>query len=88
YTAITGNRALLTRGVNVNASTPADLDPRTALGLSQDRHYLFLMTIDGRQPGYSDGAVDLNTAEWMIRLGAYQPHADDGRATMIRQGLE
>lgn len=70
YTAITGNRALLTRGVNVNPSTPADLDPRTALGLSQDRRFLFLMTIDGRQPGWSDGADFRATGEWLKRFGA------------------
>jgi len=48
YTAITGNKALLVNGVNVRPSTPNDLDPRTAFGLSQDRRYLYLMVIDGR----------------------------------------
>ena len=29
--------------------------PRTAVGYSKDGHFLFLITVDGRQPGYSVG---------------------------------
>ena len=41
-------------------STP---NPRTAVGLSADRRYLYVLTIDGRQPKWSRGATynDLNT---------------------------
>lgn len=70
YTAISGNCCLLVNGVNVQAATPNDLDPRTAMGLSQDRRYLFLLTIDGRQTGWSDGADFHDTGEWLKRFGA------------------
>src|SRR5438477_2050431 len=77
YTAVTGFYPVLTNGVNVwalyyNAFSSQYSDasihgvqPRTVYGLSQDRRYLFMMTIDGRQPtttgtpcgrGYSNGA--------------------------------
>ena len=35
-----GDHPLLIRGTNANNPVPGDLDPRTALGYSQDRRYL------------------------------------------------
>ena len=86
FTAISGNRPLLRNGVNLQAATPADLDPRTGLGLSQDRRYLFLLTVDGRQPGWSDGADFHDTGDWLRRFGAYDGiNADGGGSTtMVR----
>ena len=90
YTAVTGFYPVLTNGVNVwalysAAFTAAYPDsfihqqqPRTAFGLSQDKRYLFLMTIDGRQGGYSDGAVDVETAMWMLQFGAWDALNMDG----------
>jgi hypothetical protein len=84
YTAVPGNRPLLIRGANVNASTPTDLDPRTAYGLSQDHRYLYLMTIDGRQTGWSDGADFHDTGEWLKRFGAYEgANLDGGGSTTM-----
>src|SRR5438477_4402594 len=63
YTAVTGFYPLLTNGINMwalylnylSAQYPDPsihgFQPRTAFGVSKDRHYLFLLTIDGRQPG-------------------------------------
>jgi hypothetical protein len=86
YTAIAGNHVLLLNGVNLRPATPSDLDPRTALGLSQDRRYLFLMTIDGRQTGWSDGADFHDTGEWLERFGATDGINVDGggSTTMVR----
>jgi hypothetical protein len=91
YTAISGNHALLLNGVNLRPATPTDLDPRTALGLSQDRRYLFLMTIDGRQgtregvnPPWSDGADFHDTGEWLLRFGASDGiNVDGGGSTTM-----
>ncbi len=90
YTAVAGNHALLLNGVNLRPATPNDLDPRTALGLSQDRRYLFLMTIDGRQTGWSDGADFHDTGEWLKRFGATDGiNADGGGSTtMVRANCE
>ena len=80
--AVTGKYALVVNGTNVASNGP--IHPRTAIGYSADKRYLILMTIDGRQPGYSDGAEDINTAEWMIRLGAYEAvNLDGGGSTTM-----
>ena len=70
YTAIAGNHTLLTNGVNLMTPNPDDRDPRDAVGLSLDRRYLYLMTIDGRQTGWSDGTDFYTTGEWLKRFGA------------------
>jgi len=79
YTAVAGDYAVLAQGVNVGYQYKSSSgfvhqrNPRTAFGLSQDKRYLFLLTIDGRQSGYSDGALDYETGAWLLLLGA-----DDG----------
>lgn len=84
FTAFSGNRALLYRGANLRAATPNDLDPRTAVGVSADRRYLFLLTIDGRQPGWSDGADFHDTGEWLKRFGAADGiNVDGGGSTTM-----
>ena len=77
YTAITGNILLLTDGVNVGTNA-VDYDPRTAIGLSQDKVFLYLMTVDGRQNGWSDGLNFYETADWLARFGAYNGFNIDG----------
>jgi len=82
-TAVAGIYTILYQGVNVGRSYLGtgglhDLEPRTAFGLSQDRHYLFLLVIDGRQGGYSDGAYDWETAAWLQLAGASDGANMDG----------
>jgi hypothetical protein len=76
---------VLIGGVNIgsnylgNSAALHQAQPRTAIGLSQDRRYLFLVTIDGRQPGYSyPGALDWETAGWLLMLGAWDGVNMDG----------
>src|SRR6185295_11356814 len=80
YTAITGRTPLLNSGnivanpaicFEADPGDPNSAQPRSAAGVSDDGRYLILLTIDGRQPGYSDGACDVETAEWLLRFGAY-----------------
>jgi hypothetical protein len=70
YTAVSGQYPLLVNGVNVGSNYNTGIDPRTAYGLSQDKRYLFLLAIDGRQTGYSDGAYDWETGAWLLLAGA------------------
>lgn len=84
YAAITGNILLLTNGVNVGTNAN-DYDPRTAIGFSQDQHYLYLMTVDGRQglsqgvnPPWSDGLNFYEVADWLKRFGAWDGMNLDG----------
>ena len=96
YTAVTGSYPLLTNGVNVWAAFYDDFNnayldpeihgvaPRTAFGLSQDQRYFFMMTIDGWQAGYSDGALDPETALWLLQFGAWDAiNLDGGGSTAM-----
>jgi len=62
----------LRNGITVNRH------PRSAAGISRDGRYLLLMVIDGRQPGYSEGATKVETAEWLRKLGAWEAVNLDG----------
>jgi Phosphodiester glycosidase len=93
YTAITGFYPLVTNGVQISdavlASSYPDsfihgLQPRTAYGVSKDNRYLYLVTIDGRQGGYSDGAYDHETGYWMLQFGAWNAiNMDGGGSTAL-----
>jgi len=92
YTAVTGYYPVLSNGVNIGEAAITDFpntgfhqaQPRTAFGVSQDRRYLFLLTIDGRQNGYSDGALDAETGLWMYHFGAWDAiNMDGGGSTAI-----
>ena len=69
-------------GLNVGAETPygdgVDPNPRTSVGLSQNGRYLYVVVIDGRQPGYSIGTTSTETAEIMLAFGAYNAINLDG----------
>jgi len=85
YTAVCGDARLVLNG-NINVATGGEAHPRTVVGLSQDDYYLILITIDGRQDGYSEGATLYEAAEWLIRFGAYNGINLDGggSTTMVR----
>jgi exopolysaccharide biosynthesis protein len=82
FNAVTGSGIIVEDGVNVGSQTPfgdgADPNPRTAAGLSQDGRYLYVVVIDGRQPGYSIGTTSTETAEIMLAFGAYTAINLDG----------
>lgn len=87
YSAVTGYYPVLTNGAIVGAAylaanypdnTIHNPQPRTVFGVSQDSRYLFLVNIDGRQGGYSDGATDQESAMWLIRFGAWNAINMDG----------
>ncbi len=58
--------------------------PRTLAGISQDKKYVYLVTIDGRQPEFSVGTSILESAEIMRQLGAYDAvNLDGGGSTTM-----
>ena len=91
--AVTGLYPLVVAGVNIGRQYLGDSDqvhqvnPRTVYGLSKDKQYLYLMTIDGRQGGYSDGALDWESGAWMLAVGAYEAIDMDGggSTTLVMQ---
>ncbi|MCJ7711658.1 MAG: phosphodiester glycosidase family protein, partial [Chloroflexi bacterium] len=48
---------------NAITATDANLNPRTAMGLNSNKSKLFLFTVDGRQPGYSEGMTTIEIAQ-------------------------
>ena len=86
YTAVSGFYNVLYNGVNVgsnyigNPAVAHQVQPRSAIGLSQNRRYLYLLAIDGRQGSldYSAGAYDWETAEWLKLAGAWDGANMDG----------
>jgi exopolysaccharide biosynthesis protein len=92
YTAITGYYPIVSNGVNIGAAASTSypdswihqVQPRTAFGVSRDSHYLCLLTIDGRQSGYSVGALDTETGYWMLQCGAWNAiNMDGGGSTAL-----
>lgn len=82
YNGLSGYHALLVDGRN--AEGDADFNPRSAVGISRDQRYLILMTIDGRQTDYSEGATTAETAEWLQKLGAFSGlNLDGGGSTAL-----
>ena len=81
WTAVSGSDLVLIDGVPQLGSCTTSFcgpNPRTALGLSQDNRYLYMIVIDGRQPGWSDGATLEETGQWLLRLGAWNGLNLDG----------
>lgn len=62
-------------------------DPRTAIGIKEDGTVI-LLTVDGRQPGYSAGFTAKELAEYLISCGAEDAAMLDGGASteMIVEG--
>jgi len=62
-------------------------DPRTAVGIKEDGTVI-LLTVDGRQPGYSTGFTGKELTEYLISCGAVDAAMLDGGAStaMIVQG--
>jgi hypothetical protein len=95
---VPGPLMLVTGGVN-NATFCADVCPpetvagRTAVALTQDKKYLYLMTIDGTDSntvangcpeGTQCGASFYDEAQWLIALGAWDAlNLDGGGSTTM-----
>jgi exopolysaccharide biosynthesis protein len=90
FTAVTGSAIIVQKGENTGdvnqLNKAAYANPRTAVGVSKDGRYLYLVVIDGRKPGYSMGTTNHETAEVMLALGAYTALNLDGggSTTMVK----
>jgi exopolysaccharide biosynthesis protein len=78
--AASGSALILEGGAEVEARHPItrELHPRTAIGLTQDRKTLVLMVVDGRQPGYSEGADFADLARLLRNEGCSDALNMDG----------
>jgi exopolysaccharide biosynthesis protein len=91
YTAVAGSAIIVSNGVDVSASSPAEGDPfnpnpRTVVGLSHEGRFLYLVVIDGRVTGYSLGTTNAQSAALMLALGCDSAlNLDGGGSTeMVR----
>jgi hypothetical protein len=87
YNAISGNTMLVEDG---KASSVPDESPqpRTAIGLDEKMRQIIIVVVDGRQPGYSEGATLSEMASLLIEFGAYSGMNLDGggSSTLVVQG--
>lgn len=85
--AIYGNRHILKYGKRTPDADPVkrpDLHPRTAFGLTADRKTLVILAIDGRQPGYSLGAMCADIADILQKEGCTDAvNMDGGGSTSL-----
>ena len=82
YNAVGGFGLLIEDGTDVGSN--GERHPRTAAGISKDGWYLYLLVIDGRQGAYSAGATTSETAQWLLRLGAWSAlNLDGGGSTSM-----
>lgn len=59
------------------------IHPRTALGLDASGRFLYLVVVDGRQPGYSEGMSYYELATYMRELGCRDAVNLDGGGSSI-----
>lgn len=90
WTAVAGSHIVLANGEKTDVVTKdpdEEVHPRTAVGVSRDGRYLFMLVIDGRQAGYSAGATLGEVAVWLVRFGASDGlNLDGGGSTAMVRG--
>ena len=81
---LNGYARVLKDGVPFNRRKEKSLHPRTAVGVSKDRRYVYLLAVDGRQKGWSLGADYEDEAKFMLEAGAWDAvNMDGGGSTTI-----
>ena len=76
---------------SANTMPVANMEPRTAIGVSQDGKEVYLMVVDGRNFYYSNGADLLDLMNLMSACGAYDALNLDGGGSstfIARDGAE
>ena len=92
FNAISGDPMLVERGKPTGEALAGGdrAEPRTAVGLDRRKRRLVIVLVDGRQPGYSEGATLAELAEMLIKYGAYTGMNLDGggSSTLAIQGRD
>jgi len=85
--AISGLEMIVISGKTANGLDEG-LEPRTALGLNRANRTLILIVVDGRQPGYSEGATLSELAAILLEYGAHNAMNMDGggSSTLVMEG--
>lgn len=85
--AISGNLLLVEKGSPLEG-LGGEPEPRTAVALDKNSRRLILVVIDGRQPGYSEGATLDELANILTEQGAHSAINLDGggSSTLVTEG--
>jgi hypothetical protein len=78
YNAVSGNQLLLRNGQVTENLDDSQPEPRTAIALDRNARRLIILVVDGRQPGYSEGATLADLAEILLENRAYNGMNLDG----------
>lgn len=71
-------------GMDLTSDKATERAPRTAIAIDKTGTKVFMVTVDGRQPGYSKGMNLKQLAEHLVSLGAYQAlNLDGGGSTTM-----
>jgi exopolysaccharide biosynthesis protein len=87
YNAVSGFPLLLWNGSIVDG-LDSSVDPRTAIGLNRAGNKLIIVIVDGRQPGYSEGATYAELAQILLDHKAWSGMNLDGggSSTLVIEG--
>jgi exopolysaccharide biosynthesis protein len=88
HNAISGNEMLIRNGRTVTGLDNGQPGPRTAVALDRSYRHLFLVVVDGRQPGFSDGVTLYELTEIILFHGGYHAMNLDGggSSTLVVEG--
>lgn len=88
YNAVSGYKLLVQRGAMVSGLESNNPQPRTAVGLNRAGSQVIIVVVDGRQPGYSEGATEAELAAILLEQRAYSAMNLDGggSSTLVMQG--
>jgi hypothetical protein len=87
YNAVSGTATLVRRGKAV-IEFGDEAQPRTAVGLNQSGRRLTIVVVDGRQPGFSEGATLKEMAQILVDQRVYMGFNLDGggSSTLVMEG--
>lgn len=87
YNAAGGNQPILADGRVVappDSNYTKALNPHTAVGINKDSTKVYLVTVDGRQSGYSEGMRTDEMGQLMLRFGVWDAvNLDGGGSTTM-----
>jgi hypothetical protein len=88
YNAVSGYKLLVQRGEMVSGLESDDPQPRTAVGLNRAGSQVIIVVVDGRQPGYSEGATETELAAILVEQRVYSAMNLDGggSSTLVMEG--
>ena len=87
HNALSGTQMLVERG-QASPGMDGSPEPRTAIGLDRQEKFFIIVVVDGRQPGYSEGASLDELASILIEAGAFTAMNLDGggSSTLVKAG--